>query len=372
MKLGRIFMQISLALLAAGLVAGCKDRTPVRVGFVGGISGRVADLGVAGRNGAILAIEQRNAAGGINGRPVELVVRDDEQNPEVAKRVVGELINEQIELIIGPMTSSMAMAVMPQIQASKTILLSPTVTTTDLAGKDDNFLRVISVTADYAGKSARYQYEKLGHRSIAVIYELGNKSYTESWYRGFQSAFEGLGGKMQRPVTFTSSSDLAFLPLVKEVLVSRPDAVLVIANAVDAALICQQIRKLSTSTDIAIAEWGATERLIELGGRATEGGMVSQFLDRNDASAPYQAFRTAYRERFSQEPGYAGLAGYDAALVALEGLARRKAGGTIKEAILAAKTFQGVQQKFSIDQYGDADRKTFVTRISKGAYETVE
>ncbi len=54
------------------------------------MSGRVADLGVAGRNGAMLAIEQRNAAGGIHGRAVELVVKDDEQNPEVAKKAVAK------------------------------------------------------------------------------------------------------------------------------------------------------------------------------------------------------------------------------------------------------------------------------------------
>jgi branched-chain amino acid transport system substrate-binding protein len=372
MKRWRIVVRIGLVMLLTGLVASCKDRTPVKIGFVGGISGRVADLGVGGRNGATLAIEQRNAAGGINGRSIELVVRDDEQDPEVAKRVVAELIREKVELIIGPMTSSMAMAMMPQIQASKTLLLSPTVTTVDLKGKDDHFFRVISDTADYAGKSARYQFEKLGYRTARAIYDVGNKSYTESWYKDFQSVFEGLGGRMHRPVTYTSSSDAAFLPLVQELLATSPDLVLVIANTVDAALICQQVRKLNTTVAIAIAEWGATERLIELGGRATEGVIISQFLNHNDTSASYRDFRTAYRKRFSQEPGFAGLAGYDATQVALAGLAHRTPGGNIKDAILAKRTFTGVQQIISIDQYGDADRKTFITRINNGAYETLE
>jgi len=96
------------------LVAGCSAKEPVKIGFIGGMSGRVADLGVAGRNGAVLAIEQKNAAGGINGRKLELLVRDDEQKPEVAGKVVAELLAQKVELIIGPMTSSMAFAILPR------------------------------------------------------------------------------------------------------------------------------------------------------------------------------------------------------------------------------------------------------------------
>ena len=57
------------------------------------------------------------------------------------------------------------------MQASGTLLLSPTVTTTELTGKDDNFLRVIDDTRSYATKSAGYQRRKLGHRSVAILFD---------------------------------------------------------------------------------------------------------------------------------------------------------------------------------------------------------
>lgn len=359
-----------MAFLAA--LTGCSDKKPIPIGFIGGMSGRVADLGVAGRNGAILAIEEKNAAGGINGRPVELLVRDDEQNAESARRVAAELIRTKVELIIGPMTSSMAMAIMPLINESKTILLSPTVTTTDLQAKDDNFIRVISTTTDYSGKSARYQFEKLGQRTVAAIYDAGNRSYSESWYNGFRSTFEGMGGKIVKTVTFTSSNNMAFLRTVQDLLSVRPDTVLIVANAVDAALICQQIRKLDANVGIAMSEWASTERFIELGGKTTDGVLVAQFLNRNDQSPRFQKFLTAYRKRFRQEPGFAGVAGYDAALVALDALSTRTQERSLKETILRKGKFQGVQQQISIDRFGDANRKTYVTRISNGKFETVE
>ena len=71
------FIRYATLIGGLALLVACQKPEPIRIGFVGGLSGRVADLGGAGRNGVQLALEQRNAAGGINGRSVELVVRDD-------------------------------------------------------------------------------------------------------------------------------------------------------------------------------------------------------------------------------------------------------------------------------------------------------
>ncbi|MDK9716585.1 MAG: ABC transporter substrate-binding protein [Trichlorobacter sp.] len=355
------------------LLLACSPKELVRIGFLGGMSGRVADLGVAGRNGAMLAIEQRNAAGGVHGRAVELVVKDDEQNPEVAKKAVADLLNSNIELIIGPMTSSIAMAVLEQVNASKSILLSPTVTTTALTGKDDNFMRVIGDTGSYATKVARYQVQKFGRRTVAVIYDQNNSSYTESWFADFRREFELLGGSVVAVQTYHSAPITSFSQLAITLLKQKPQLVLVITNAVDAALICQQVRKLDAAVPIEMAEWASTERFIELAGGAAEGVIVSQFVNRTDRSERYQAFLKQYRERFGgQEPGFAGLAGYDAALVAMDAYAARKDGESLKQTIIRLNSFQGGQQKYQIDRFGDANRTTTVTIVRNGTYQTLE
>lgn len=366
------FSRLTLCLAAWIFLASCKKPEPLQIGFVGGLTGKAADLGVAGRNGVQLAVEQRNAAGGINGRPVVLVVRDDEQNPETAKRVVGELLSQNMELIIGPMTSSMAMVMMPQINASKSILLSPTVTTPDLSGKDDNFIRVAGTTTSYAAKNARYQFEKLGIRTVAAIYDINNKSYTESWLNDFRSAFTALGGRVIQVRSFPSSKDMIFQPLVKELLAAKADSVMIISNAVDSALICQQLRKFAPGQRIAMSEWASTERFMEMAGAAAEGVVVSHFFDRNDNSQRFKDFLTAYRARFNQDPGFAGVAGYDAGLVALEAFALRTGSASIKDVIIEKKVFQGVQQPLNIDRFGDADRKNFVSVIRGNQYVTGE
>lgn len=357
----------------ACLLTACSRKEPVKIGMMAGMSGRVADLGTAGRNGVMLAIEERNAAGGLNGHPVELLVRDDEQNPDIARKGIEELLANRVEAIIGPMTSSVAAAILPRINASDTILLSPTVTSSSLTGKDDNFFRVCGDTRAYAEKSADFQYRTLNRRSVAAVYDLDNRAYSEVWLNEFAARFGKHGGKVVKTYGFHSGATPAFQGPLRQVLAAKPDLVLVITNSVDAAVICQQIRKLAPRQAIALSEWPSTERFVELAGAAAEGAHVSQFFNRESAHPRYRAFRDAYRARFGgQEPGFAALAGYDAAKVVLEALEKRGRGETVKQVLLRIGRFSGVQQEFTIDRFGDADRPTYLAVVRDGSYHTLE
>ncbi|MGM0427217.1 MAG: ABC transporter substrate-binding protein, partial [Thermodesulfobacteriota bacterium] len=97
-----------IIMISAGSLGCDREKEPIKLGFSGCLTGRLSDLGTSGRNGAILAVEQVNEAGGINGRPVELIVRDDRQNKAEALRVDQELMAEGVVAIIGHMTSTMS------------------------------------------------------------------------------------------------------------------------------------------------------------------------------------------------------------------------------------------------------------------------
>lgn len=361
---------VMLLAIITSLLIGCKSREPVKIGFLGCLSGRNADLGVAGLNGVMLAAEKANRDGGINGSTIEIIAKDDEQNPEIAVRQVMSLIKSGVKIIIGPMTSSIAAAVLPTINSSGTILLSPTVTSTDFSGKDDNFLRVCSNLADYATKSALYQTEKSGKRKAAVILDSDNSSYSERWLESFKSSFEANGGSITDTLRFTSGKDKVFLDIARKVLAGKPDLLLVIANAVDASSIVQQVRKLKPDMAIAISEWAATERFIELAGKHSEGINVSQFIKLDDTSIGYISFMTAYKDRFSLTPLFPSLAGYDAANIAIRALALK--GANLKDSIISTGSFQGVQDVIAIDRYGDSKRATYLSVIHDRRYKSLE
>ncbi len=335
---------------------GCKPSEPIRIGFVAGTSGRVADLGIAGRDAAQLIVEHRNLAGGISGRRVQLIIKNDEQQPSVAKRVVGELIAEGVSAIVGPMTSDMGVAMAPIANEAKVLLVSPTVTTEALSGIDDYFFRVSTTTRHFASRNAHYQIKTNRMRRVAAAYDLGNKSFTENWLNNFRIALSQGDGKIIMTRGFDPSSDVTFLQIARDLLAAKPDGVLIVANSMDSALLCQQVRKLDSRIPITLSDWGATERLLELGGKAVEGVTVVQTFDRNSTAPRYQEFRQAYLERFHREPGFAGVYAYDATKVVLDALSNRKGGQSLKETILSIRHFEGLQGTFSFDEFGDVKR----------------
>ena len=352
-----------------GALLGCAPPEPLRLGFLGGISGRVADLGIAGRNGATLAVEMRNSSGGVNGRAVELIVEDDKQDPDLARKAVGRLLERKVEAIIGPMTSAMAMVVVPEINAAGIPLIAPTVTTNALTGIDDQFFRVVAPTATHVLKSAEYHFVEQGLRRVALVCDLRNKAYSESWAGDFRKAFAAMGGSIVAELGFDSSDSLA--ALATKVLASKPDGVMIIANSVDTGLLVQQIRMRNASVRLGTAEWAATERLLELGGKAVEGLVVAQYVDRESKAAAYLSFRHAYRQRFAQEPGFAGLTAFDATNVALDALAGQSSGQTLKEAILAHGEYAGAQSPIRFDAHGDTRRDTFLSVIRDGEFRSL-
>lgn len=365
---GLLRLQVSLCLAALLFLVGCSGDGPVRIGFVAGLTGRVADLGISGRDGVILAVEERNREGGINGRLVELVVEDDRQEPETAARALATLVERNVAAVIGHMTSSMAVATLPLANKHRLVMMSPTVTTIQLSGIDDYFFRTCATTDTYSAQMARYFRNVMGLARVSVVYDLGNKAYTESWMLNFNKEFERLGGRIARIDTFTSGPDVHFAELAEQILGQETEGIIISAGAADAAMIAQQVRKKNGTVAIGTSEWASTEKLIELGGGAVEGAVVSQFFDRYSLDPRYQRFRSAFKERFAQEPGFASVGGYDAAMVLFEALARKKNQEELKDVILAIGTFAGLQGEIRIDPNGDSGRPTFLSVISNGRF----
>jgi branched-chain amino acid transport system substrate-binding protein len=368
-----IFQQwILIIVLFCIFGSGCRNDSPVKVGFIAGTSGRVADLGISGRDAVQMAIEQYNKNGGINGRRIELIYKDDQQNSEIARRSVQELIDDGVVAIIGPMTSDMGMAISPLLDKYQIPAVSPTVSTQYLAGRDDFFFRVTSTTLVHAIKSAAYHVKATDIRRIAAVYDVSNRSFSENWLQTFKKFFIAHGGELVAEIALNSQQKKSFTEITHELLSHEADGVLIIANSMDSALLCQQIRKIDTAIPISLADWGASERLLELGGKSVEGVIVIQTFDRGHPGERYQAFRKAYFNRFKREPGFPGVYAYDAIQVVLTALEKQEKNRSLKETILSLGQFQGLQNYFSFDQFGDVTRSTSISVVRDQKFLVVE
>lgn len=363
-------LRIAAFMLALGFLGACGPPEPLRIGFLGGLSGRVADLGEAGRNGAQIAVEEVNRAGGIDGRQVELIVRDDAQNPERAIAAIKELIGARVEAIVGPMTSAMAEAVVPVAEQAKVVLVSPTVTAHPFFGRDDHLFLIMSSTAEAAALSADYHFAQSGVRRVAAIHDLKNRAYSESWLHHFTAEFQERGGSVV-PVPFESGPDVDMAAIVRHALTGQPDAVLLITSALDAARLAQRIRERDLRVLIFASQWASTERLIELGGSAVEGIVLHSYFDRESKAPGLLRLRQAYRQRFLREPDFASVAAYDATHAVLAGLAGRQGEQTLREALLTRGPFPGADEAVTFDRNGDSRRIPRVTAVRDGRFVTV-
>jgi branched-chain amino acid transport system substrate-binding protein len=371
MSLRPLFLGWFVPLCLIALLSGCEGgKEPVRIGYLGDLSGRFSDLGEAGRNGVQYAIDEANQAGGIKGRRIELLVRDDAQDPEKAIAAVAELAAAGVELVIGPMTSAMAEVAVPAAERAGIVLISPTVTARKFFELDDRLFLILASTRDEAILSAQYHYRDGAARRIAVIHDIRNRAYSESWLAEFTSTFQQLGGDVF-PQPFESGLDADLEAPVRQALARRPDVVLMIAAAVDTARLAQKVRERDAKVTLAASQWATTERLIELGGAYVEGLISHNYYDRRSSSESMQKLRAAYLERFRREPGFAGVAAYDAARVGVAALDRRVAGQDVRMSLLANGPFPAADGNITFTRFGDSGRVPRVTVVRDGQFVTL-
>ncbi len=355
------------------LVPGCdRSEAPLTIGFAGGLTGRHAALGISGRNGVQLATEEVNRDGGIGGRPVDLLIEDNGQTAEGAVAATRKLMAAGAGAIIGHMTSTMTIAALEAIDDEEFLLISPTSSTHELTGIDDAFLRVLPSNVSETDALARYAGNRLGLRRMAAVYDRSNPAYTEPWIEHFRSAFEAAGGRIISVLPYTSGPEISFAGLTRKLLADQPDSLILVSGALDAAMLCQQIRKHRRWVPILICGWAKTHDFLRHGGPAVEGVIASE-ANSEDSDAPaYRAFAARYEKRFGRRPDFAALYGYEAARVLFYGLSQSERPSEIKRAIIEKETFSGLQDDFRIDQWGDAHWNRFFIQVRDNRLQTLE
>lgn len=359
---------VQAALIAgSGMWSGCSPPGPVKIGFLGGMSGRSADLGIGGRNGTQLAVEHFNARGGLDGRSVELMVEDDEQDEAVARRRLTQLFDAGVVAVVGPTTSAMAVAMVPLANERGIPLVSPTATTHELTGKEDMFFRLVPDAATGARQQAAYVHA-LGARRLVTVADLKNRAFSQSWAQTAAERFIELGGALAKAINFEAAPGLRFADLAQQVVDAQLDAVVIAASATDSALLVQQIRQRDSQARIALSPWAGTETLPEMGGRAVEGAIVAQYFDRTSQAQAYRAFVAQYHGRFGEAPGFPAVNAYDATGLVLATLGRNSKSSALAAALAATRQHAGLQRDVALDAYGDSQAPMFLTVLKGGAY----
>lgn len=345
----------------------------IKIGLVTTLTGPASTAGAQTRNGVILAIEQVNAKGGINGRQIELVIKDDKASAEVGLEVDNELLDAGVVAILGHYISNVSIKTTPLMNQNDVVMLALSSTTSELTGFDDNFMRIAPADDKRAPLMAEVMRKKLNLKRISVVYDSSNAMYTESFYRYFKTRLEELGGEISNTVPFNSNKELSFIDIVENIIESDPDGLLIIANAIDSAFICQHLRMRNSQIRVVDSGWAFTgPDFLSNGGPSTDGVISLLAFDPESSSPMFMSIKEKYRNRFNEPLRLYGQRGYEAAQIILFALTQTLEASKIKEVILKRGNFNSLNNTpIILDEYGDVSRPLFILEMNNERMVTI-
>ncbi len=354
-------------LLALVMALGSCARQPVQVGFIGPMTGPIANIGVEGYRGFGLAVAETNDAGGLQGRRIAVTMIDDHADADDCLAAARQLVDAGVHLIVLHTISGAASKALPWLLTQDVLVLSRTVSDASWAGKDDAFLRFVGSIKDYGHTLGSFAATK-GTRSVAVLADLRNKAYAETMRDNFLSA-ASIGTSAERWVDAGISHDAA----AAWVMSLDPDAVLAILSGLDAAKLAQALDKMEFKGLLYLAPWAQDQNLLSYSGRLSDRIYLSSEFNPDSASATYQAFKARFKTLFSIEPVMSSSFGYEVATFLLRGIedARSARPRDVRAMLLSKGRFNGLQYDFELDQDGDASLSANILTIKAGAFVEV-
>ena len=362
--LAAIIFIIALA-TAAGHLA-FRSRPNVKIGILSTQSGRRSQLGICARNAVIIGVDMINASGGVNGGKIELLIADDGNRPETARKGIEKLAAAGVTVIIGPVTSSMSVPAAEYAKTLDILLISPTATSLSLSGLDDNFIRVLPDVRAQAEFIAGFLVERR-IQTLAIVMDTRNKEYSIPLAEHLRNVSAGHVAINEFPVNFI---EIDYAELTGNIHKNKPGAILAITSDIDAATLFQQLRKLNYQGEKLGTFWACSDCFIRHGGKSVEGAFLVSSVHDSGQSPQLQEFTAHLKQRFGNNVNIFSIYAYDALMLAVQGM---KNSGSfkpadIKRAIISQSSFQGLRDSFSIDANGDAQRQFSMVTVHNGQY----
>jgi branched-chain amino acid transport system substrate-binding protein len=378
---------IALQLLALlGVYVGChqpnasessKDHTTIKIGFFGDLSGPTFNFGESAKNGILMAADEINQAGGIDGRRIDVVIEDDGGSPEKAALLTGKLIDhDKVVAIIGGGTSSNSRAAAPKAQAAKIPLISPSSTDPAVTQAGDYIFRACFVDAFQGEVMSHFAVNTLKAKKAAILFDF-NSPYGRGLTDYFELSFSKLGGQIVSKLSYTQG-DVDFKGQLSTFQAAAPDVIYIPGYYGDVALIAKQARMIGLTQPLLGADgWDAPE-LWQLAGDALNGSYITTHYSVDDPSPAIQRFVQEYKQRYGNllPDAHAALA-YDAMRVLADAIARSRSTDPtlLRDALAATKGFAGVTGVISMDSERNAVKPAVVLKLQDAKYiyqETIQ
>jgi branched-chain amino acid transport system substrate-binding protein len=383
MRNSRTAMVLTAVLAAAGLW-GCGDGASkktgtgpggdagkggtaggeIRVGVIHPLSGDLAPYGKGSLAGIQMRVDEINAAGGVGGRKIKLLVEDEKGDPTAAVNAFNKLAgSDKVAAMIIPVTSTSALAVRDRAKELKVPSISPTATNDKVTLKNEYMFRACFNDSFQGRIVAGYAFKDLGIKTAAVFKDL-NSDYSKGLAASFKKHFEALGGQVLAEESY-QQRDPDFGAQLKKVKDSGAGLLFVPGYPPDVPLIIKQAKALGVTARLCGADGWDDPTVINGSGDGVAGCFLVGAFAREDGRPAVKRFVEAFTKRGGAAPGTFEASGYDSMSLLAEAMKKGTTRAEIRDGLAGIKGFEAVTGTITIDPEGDAVKGAVILEIQK-------
>jgi len=367
----RLVTLVAILAVAITFAAGAAD---LKVAILAPLSGPVPTFGVSTRDGALLAIDQWNAKGGVLGMKIRAIVEDSQCTPDPAVNAANKVINQdQVHYIIGEVCSKASIPISEIANAAKVIQISPTSTnpsvTVEASGKTKAYIfRACFIDPFQGTVGATFAIKNLKAKKAFIMLDQAN-DYVKGLAEFFEASFKKQGGQIVGKETYTST-DTDFSAILSKVKDAKPDVVYLpdYYNIVNLAT-KQAKEKGITAPFMGGDGWDSSD----LDNEAADGGFFTNHYSPDDPRNEVQSFLKAYAAAYTDDSGngkvpdaLAALA-YDATNELLQAIKNAGADNTDKvKAALEKIVFNAVSGRITYDKQHNPVKSATILAVKGG------
>ena len=337
----------------------------IKIGVYGDLTGQTSSFGQSTRNGAQMAADEINAAGGINGRQVQLIHEDDQGEPGKAATVVAKLINQdQVRALIGEVASSNSIAAAPNAQEAKVPMISPSSTNPKVTQIGDYIFRVCFIDPFQGEVMAKFAVNTLKAKKAAILFD-SNSDYSKGLVQFFKASFTKLGGTIVAEKAY-AQRDRDFTGQLTAIRDTAPDVIYVPGYYQEVGVIAKQTKQLGIKAPLLGGDGWDSPQLWDLGGDALNGNYISNHYSVDDPTPVIQDFVKRYKAKYNgTAPDAIAALGFDATMVMADAI--KRAGGTecvaLRNAIAQTANYKGITGVITLNSERNAVKPAVVLEL---------
>lgn len=356
---------LSMALAAASSAPALAQN--IRIGFHAPLTGFAASDGKSALQGAELAVEQINAAGGVNGRKLELVVQDDQAKPDQAVPLANKYIGEGLKIVVSGSYSGPTRAAAGVFHQAKIPYISAYAIHPDIT-RAGNFVFRTSFMGEVQGRAAAKLIGDILKKKKVTLLTLNN-DFGQALSAGFKEAAGKFGVQIASEYTY-AMGDRQFGSIVASVKKDGPEVLYVSGYFFNGGPLVAQLRAAGVTAPIVGTEGFDTHNFIAIAKDAAEGVMITTSLDRDSTAVPMRKFISDYETKFKVPADMVAASTHTAIYVAAEGLKKGGAddGAKIRVAISGIKDFEVATGRIGFNELGEIYKAAQVQVIKGGKF----